>query len=173
MPQSFSHKVEMPLLQVLASMGEKRGTGRYRPSYKKCPAELGKLLSISEEKDLSISRRKSLTSIQPQAVAGYSSLKSSSFLRAEKRRTGFPTDVEVLTYLAPKARTGPREILSYRSLAKLKSTYVDALPMLVDSQTGRIHHPLTIKRLTATRQAYLAPIHLQNIPDSHAGKEKK
>src|SRR5205823_3264363 len=53
-------------------------------------------------------------------------------------KTGLSTDVDVLTRLAEQHPL-PAKILEYRALAKLKSTYVDTLPALVDPATGRLH----------------------------------
>src|SRR5262249_40240329 len=53
-------------------------------------------------------------------------------------KTGLSTDVDVLTRLASEHPL-PAKILEFRALSKLKSTYVDTLPALVDPRTGRIH----------------------------------
>ena len=53
-------------------------------------------------------------------------------------KTGLSTDVDVLTRLANEHPL-PRKILEFRALSKLKSTYVDALPALVDPHSGRLH----------------------------------
>ena len=58
-----------------------------------------------------------------------------------KTKTGFSTDEAVLEQLASQHPL-PARILAFRRLAKLKSTYVDALPPLVDAKTGRIHPDL-------------------------------
>jgi len=57
----------------------------------------------------------------------------------------------------------PAEILNYRSLSKLKSTYVDALPRLVNSETGRLHTSLH-QTVTATGRLSSSDPNLQNIP---------
>jgi DNA polymerase-1 len=49
---------------------------------------------------------------------------------AKKTKTGYSTDMEVLRDLAPWHPL-PAKVLEYRSLTKLKSTYVDALPLMV------------------------------------------
>ncbi|NLN39566.1 MAG: DNA polymerase I, partial [Smithella sp.] len=72
------------------------------------------------------------------------------------------TDVDVLANLA-KNHELPAEILSYRSLAKLKSTYVDALPSLVNQKTARIHTSYN-QTATATGRLSSSNPNLQNIP---------
>jgi DNA polymerase-1 len=58
----------------------------------------------------------------------------------KKTKTGFSTDVDVLEQLALEHEL-PREIIEYRTLSKLKNTYVDALPKIVNPGTGSsIHH---------------------------------
>src|SRR5213594_137580 len=77
-------------------------------------------------------------------------------------KTGLSTDVDVLTRLAEQHPL-PAKILEYRALAKLKSTYVDALPALVDPATGRLHTSLN-HTVAATGRLSSADPNLQNIP---------
>lgn len=78
-----------------------------------------------------------------------------------KTKTGYSTDVDVLTELSKKHDL-PKIILEYRSLAKLKSTYLDALPKLVDSE-GRIHTSFN-QTVAATGRLSSTDPNLQNIP---------
>ncbi len=80
----------------------------------------------------------------------------------KKTKTGYSTDEEVLTQLALQ-HVLPAEILNYRSLSKLKSTYVDALPLLVNAATGRLHTSLN-QTVTATGRLSSSEPNLQNIP---------
>ena len=80
----------------------------------------------------------------------------------KKTKTGYSTDEEVLTQLALQHDL-PAEILNYRSLSKLKSTYVDALPLLVRPETGRLHTSLN-QTITATGRLSSSEPNLQNIP---------
>jgi DNA polymerase-1 len=80
----------------------------------------------------------------------------------KKTKTGYSTDEEVLTQLAVQHDL-PAEILNYRSLSKLKSTYVDALPLLVNPETGRLHTSLN-QTVTATGRLSSSEPNLQNIP---------
>lgn len=79
----------------------------------------------------------------------------------KKTKTGYSTDVEVLTKLAPKHEIAEK-ILEFRTLAKLKSTYVDALIPLID-ESGRIHTHLN-QTVTATGRISSTEPNLQNIP---------
>jgi len=80
----------------------------------------------------------------------------------KKTKTGYSTDMEVLSALAP-LHPLPAEILRYRGLAKLKNTYVDALPCLVNPQTGRIHTSYNQTGTVTGRLSSSEP-NLQNIP---------
>jgi DNA polymerase-1 len=80
----------------------------------------------------------------------------------KKTETGFSTDVAVLEQLAAEHPL-PREVLEYRSVTKLKSTYVNALPELVDSATGRIHTSYN-QAVAATGRLSSSDPNLQNIP---------
>ena len=79
-----------------------------------------------------------------------------------KKKTGYSTDVEVLTRLAEEHEL-PALLLRHRTLSKLKSTYVDALLDLVDRQTGRIHTCFN-QTVTATGRLSSSDPNLQNIP---------
>ncbi len=79
-----------------------------------------------------------------------------------KKRTGYSTDVDVLMSLA-KLHELPALVLQHRSLAKLKSTYADALIGLVHPQTGRIHTSYH-QTVTATGRLSSSDPNLQNIP---------
>ncbi len=79
-----------------------------------------------------------------------------------KTKTGFSTDEDTLTQLALEHDL-PAQILNYRSLSKLKSTYVDALPALVNPETGRLHTSLN-QTVAATGRLSSTEPNLQNIP---------
>jgi len=80
----------------------------------------------------------------------------------KKTKTGFSTDTEVLSDLALNHEI-PRYILRFRMLSKLKSTYVDALPALVNEKTGRIHTQYN-QAIAATGRLTSSHPNLQNIP---------
>jgi DNA polymerase-1 len=80
----------------------------------------------------------------------------------KRTKTGFSTNVDVLEELS-HVHPLPGEILQYRTLAKLKSTYVDALPELINPATGRLHTSLN-QTVTATGRLSSSEPNLQNIP---------
>jgi DNA polymerase-1 len=79
-----------------------------------------------------------------------------------KTKTGYSTDEETLTQLAAQHEL-PTHILSCRSISKLKSTYVDALPLLIDPRTKRLHTSLN-QTVAATGRLSSTEPNLQNIP---------
>ena len=79
-----------------------------------------------------------------------------------KTKTGYSTDEDTLTQLAAQHEL-PTHILNCRSISKLKSTYVDALPLLIDPQTKRLHTSLN-QTVAATGRLSSTDPNLQNIP---------
>ncbi len=77
-------------------------------------------------------------------------------------KTGLSTDVDVLTRLA-REHPLPAKILEFRALSKLKSTYIDSLPALVDPRTGRVHTSFN-QTVAATGRLSSSDPNLQNIP---------
>ncbi len=79
-----------------------------------------------------------------------------------KTKTGYSTDEDTLTQLAVQHEL-PAQILNYRSISKLKSTYVDAFPELVNPETHRLHTSLN-QTVAATGRLSSTEPNLQNIP---------
>jgi DNA polymerase-1 len=80
----------------------------------------------------------------------------------KKTKTGYSTDADVLIRLSLQHEL-PQEILSFRNLTKLKSTYIDVLPTLIHPKTGRIHTSYN-QTVTATGRLSSSDPNLQNIP---------
>ena len=80
----------------------------------------------------------------------------------KRTKTGFSTDASVLEKLAAEHEF-PRKLLEHRVLAKLKGTYIDALPQLVNPETGRIHTSYN-QAVAATGRLSSSDPNLQNIP---------
>ncbi len=82
--------------------------------------------------------------------------------KSRKTKTGWSTDAAVLEKLAGDHPVVPL-VLEHRTLSKLKSTYVDALPALVEPETGRVHTDFN-QAVTATGRLSSSNPNLQNIP---------
>ena len=151
--------VEMPLLFTLAAM-ERKGVLVDAVLLKQMSEELAQLLSLSEEKIHRLAGEKfNINSPKQLQTILFEKLK---LPKGKKTKEGYSTDVDVLTELA-KGHELPAEILAYRSLAKLKSTYVDALPAMINPKTGRIHTSYN-QTVAATGRLSSSNPNLQNIP---------
>ena len=81
-----------------------------------------------------------------------------------KTKTGaWSTDADVLEELAAQGHDMPQKVLDWRSLAKLRGTYTDALPTFINPQTGRVHTSYAMAAAATGRLASTDP-NLQNIP---------
>jgi DNA polymerase I len=152
-------KVEMPVLFTLADM-EKKSVLVDTVLLKQMSEELGQLLAISEEKIYRLAGEKFNINSPKQLQAVL--FEKHNLPRGKRTKEGYSTDVDVLTELAVSHEL-PAEILAYRSLTKLKSTYVDALPALINSKTGRIHTSYN-QTVAATGRLSSSNPNLQNIP---------
>jgi DNA polymerase-1 len=151
--------VEMPLARILAAM-EFRGVRIDTPVLAALSTEYAARLATLEAEIHALAGR-------PFAIASPLQLRAVLFdelgLPVVKRgKTGPSTDAEVLEQLAP-LHPLPAKLLEHRRYAKLKSTYVDALPALVDPTTGRIHTTFN-QTVTATGRLSSSDPNLQNIP---------
>ena len=156
---SLYRDVEMPLLFTLAAM-EKKGVLIDAALLKHMSEELGQLLALSEEKIHRLAGEKfNINSPKQLQAILFEKLK---LPKGKKTKEGYSTDVDVLSDLA-RGHELPAEILAYRSLAKLKSTYVDALPALIHPQTARIHTSYN-QTVAATGRLSSSNPNLQNIP---------
>ena len=153
------YDVEMPLLKVLADI-EMNGFKIDREILSEMSKELeGQLNTIIERiyflagEEFNINSPKQLSEILFRKLG----------LKPTKRtKTGYSTNVEVLEELSFQHEL-PREILEYRNLFKIKSTYLDTLPDLINPKTGRIHTSLN-QTVTATGRLSSSEPNLQNIP---------
>ncbi|MBW2413800.1 MAG: DNA polymerase I [Deltaproteobacteria bacterium] len=151
--------LELPLVQVLARM-ELAGVRIDEP-------HLARLGSEIESDLLRIERRIYELAGEPFKINSPKQLQRILFEKlalppAKKTKTGFSTDESVLEELALEHEI-PAEILAWRRLAKLKSTYVDALPTFVHPETGRIHCQFN-QTVAATGRLAASNPNLQNIP---------
>jgi len=81
----------------------------------------------------------------------------------KRTKTGASTDVDVLQALAAQGHTLPTLLMKYRQLEKLRGTYVEALPQMVNPETGRIHTSFN-QTIAATGRLSSTDPNLQNIP---------
>ena len=81
----------------------------------------------------------------------------------KKTKTGASTDVDVLQALAAQGHRLPELLMQYRQLEKLRGTYVEALPVMVNPETGRIHTSFN-QTVAATGRLSSTDPNLQNIP---------
>jgi DNA polymerase-1 len=151
--------VELPLTGVLARM-HRTGVRIDEPLLEKLSKEWGLRLEGVEAKIYELAG-------EPFLVSSPKQLQKILFEKLKlppikKTKTGYSTDESVLVQLASKHDL-PAEILAYRRLAKLRSTYVDALPPLVNPATGRIH-PTFHQLGAATGRVSAADPNVQNIP---------
>ena len=153
------NEIEMPLLPILIAM-EKTGIRIDAEFLGSLSAEMAQKLSILEQKiheiaggPFNISSPKQLGEILFERLG---------LPRGKKTKTGWSTNVDVLTGLADEHEIA-NLILSYRSLMKLKGTYTDALPKLIHPDTGRIHTSFN-QAITATGRLSSSDPNLQNIP---------
>ena len=152
-------EIEMPLVEVLAEM-EITGIKLDLELLKKLSVDLEKRLAgliadiyrISES-EFNINSPKQLRQVLFEKL---------KLPVVKKTKTGPSTDEEVLNKLADSHQL-PAKLLEYRQLTKLKSTYIDALPLLVDAKTGRIHSSFNQTGTETGRLSSSNP-NLQNIP---------
>ena len=159
--QGLYRDLEMPLSEVLAAM-ELAGIGLDTGVLNGLSVELGSRLErvIGEIHARAGGEFNISSPVQLREVL-FDRLKL-SVKGVKKTKTGLSTDVDVLTKLAADHPL-PAKILEYRQLSKLKSTYVDALPVLVDASTGRIHTSFN-QTVAATGRLSSSDPNLQNIP---------
>jgi DNA polymerase-1 len=153
------HRVELPLIEVLARM-EMEGVKLDLPLLSIMSKEFEvQLRRISQEIYDLAEEDFNINSPQQLGKILFEKLKLPG---GKRTKTGYSTDVEVLTELS-KEYPLPARVLEYRSLSKLKSTYVDALPQLINPATGRIHTSFN-QTVTATGRLSSSDPNLQNIP---------
>ena len=153
------YEVEMPLISVLAVM-EKKGVLVDTKLLTAMSREIEQLMSLTEEKIYQLAGEKfNISSPKQLQVVLFEKL---GLPKGRKTKEGHSTDIEVLTNLA-RSHELPAEILSYRTMAKLRSTYIDALPSLINQETGRIHTSYN-QTVTATGRLSSSNPNLQNIP---------
>jgi len=153
--------IEIPLLSVLADM-ELEGINLDTAFLKSLSADLNKDI-LNLETSIYKAAGEEFNIASPKQLGEILFNKLKLVDKPKKTKTGqFSTAEDVLSYLA-KEHTIIRDILDYRGLAKLKSTYVDALPDQVEEKTGRVHTDY-MQTVAATGRLSSNNPNLQNIP---------
>jgi len=157
--ENIYFNIEMPLVYVLADMeaaGVKIDAEKLKGISKEIERELDGIqrrIYFLAGEEFNINSPKQLSKVLFHSLG---------FQPRKKTKTGFSTEMSVLEELA-ESHELPREILDYRSLSKLKTTYIDVLPTLINPKTGRIHTSFN-QTATATGRLSSSDPNLQNIP---------
>lgn len=161
--------IEMPLLRVLADM-ESEGVRIDKDFLNNYSKDLEDELAILE-KDIFALAGISFNISSPKQLGEVLFEKLKLDPKAKKTKTGqYQTGEDVLTDLASKHDIA-KKIIEFRQLQKLKSTYVDALPELINKKTGRVHTSFN-QAVAATGRLSSTNPNLQNIPiRTDKGKE--
>jgi DNA polymerase-1 len=162
-------EIEIPLIPVLSAM-EKEGINLDVPALAKFSEELEVSVTDLTAQILELSGEE-FNVDSPKQLGEVLFDKMKIVEKAKKTKTGqYSTGEDVLSKLASKHEIVPL-ILEYRSLKKLKSTYVDALPELVNTEDGKIHTSY-MQTVAATGRLSSTNPNLQNIPiRSEKGRE--
>lgn len=152
-------QVELPLIPVLVDM-EVAGVRIDIPYLKNLSKEFGETLKEMEIR-IHASAGEPFNINSPKQL-GEILFGKLGMTGVKKTKTGLSTSLDVLEELAVQHEL-PRLILDYRSIFKLKSTYVDSLTNLVNPETGRIHTSYN-QAVAATGRLSSSDPNLQNIP---------
>ena len=159
--QKLFDEIEVPLLSVLADM-ELEGINLDEEFLKKLSVDLDKDI-LQLEKHIYEEAGETFNISSPKQLGDILFEKMKLIEKPKKTKTGqYSTAEDVLSYLA-KDHKIIRDVLEYRGLSKLKSTYVDALPGQVEKSTGRVHTDY-MQTVAATGRLSSNNPNLQNIP---------
>ncbi len=152
-------KLELPLLEVLGGM-ELQGMALDKPHLQKLSQRIHLLLTEQEKEIYELAGEQfNINSPKQLSVILFEKLELPVI---KKTKTGYSTDVSVLEELSAEHEL-PEVILLYRQLAKLKSTYVDALQEEIFGKTVRVHTSFN-QSVAATGRLSSSNPNLQNIP---------
>ncbi|HCD23555.1 MAG TPA: DNA polymerase I, partial [Flavobacteriaceae bacterium] len=158
---SLIEELELPLIDVLADM-ELAGISLNQQFLHQLSVELERDLKTLEQ-EIYQCAGSTFNIASPKQLGEILFEQLKLVDKPKKTKTGqYATSEEVLSYLA-KDHEIVRKVLEYRGLAKLKSTYIDALPTQVDKKTNRIHTEY-MQAVAATGRLSSNNPNLQNIP---------
>jgi DNA polymerase-1 len=153
--------IEIPLIEVLADM-ERLGIRLDVELLRSLSGEISEGLDALTEEIYGLAGTEfNVNSPKQVGEILFEKMNLPVFKKTQKQRAA-STRMEVLEELAEHFEL-PKKILDYRSLGKLKGTYVDALPNLVNAETGRIHTSFN-QSVAATGRLSSSDPNLQNIP---------
>ncbi|MFC1935218.1 DNA polymerase I [Chloroflexota bacterium] len=160
--------VEMPLVPVLVQM-QRNGIAVAPGKLKEMSHSLGEQLHMLEEEiykevgePFNINSTQQLSTVMFEKLLPLAKLRELGLPAPKRTKTGYSTDASVLEELKGAHPVVDR-VLEYRQLSKLKSTYLDTLPDLVNPRTGRIHTRYN-QVGSATGRFSSSDPNLQNIP---------
>jgi DNA polymerase-1 len=155
------HTVEMPLVTILAAM-ENHGVLLDSELLAGLSTDFaGRMFTLEEQVFGLAGQRFNLNSPKQMGELLFEQMGLKTGKKT-KGKTGWSTDNEVLTELSEEHEIA-RLILDYRGVSKLRSTYTDALPRLVNQKTGRVHTSYN-QTVTNTGRLSSSDPNLQNIP---------
>ncbi len=159
--QKLFDDIEIPLLRVLAAM-ELEGINLDKKFLNALSEELNNDISTLEKSIYEAAGEEfNIASPKQLGIILFEKLKLVD--KPKKTKTGqYATGEDILSYLA-KDHEIIQQILDFRGLSKLKSTYVDALPLQVEPSTGRVHTDY-MQTVAATGRLSSNNPNLQNIP---------
>jgi DNA polymerase-1 len=153
------HGVELPLVAVLAAM-EREGLKLDAERLAEVGAGFGERIDTLEKEIFELAEEE-FTIGSPQQV-GRILFEKLGLTRKRRGKTGFSTDARVLAQIRDEHPI-VEKIEQWRELTKLKNTYLDSLPELIDPETGRVHTTFNQASTTTGRLSSTNP-NLQNIP---------
>jgi DNA polymerase-1 len=158
--QQLYQGVELPLIDVLVVM-ERHGVKVDTQLLEELSAEFSEKMKTLEQEIYKLTGVE--FNINSPKQLGPILFEKLQMPFGKKTKTGYSTNVDVLTDLARAGYEIPEKILEYRQLSKLKSTYSEALPKQINSKTGRIHTSYN-QTVTSTGRLSSSDPNLQNIP---------
>jgi DNA polymerase I len=157
--EKLLREVELPLVHVLAAM-EREGLKLDAERLAEVGAGFGERIATLEKEIFELAGGE-FTIGSPQQV-GRILFEELGLTRKRRGKTGFSTDARVLAQIRDEHPI-VEKIESWRELTKLKNTYLDSLPDLIDPETGRVHTTFNQTATTTGRLSSTNP-NLQNIP---------
>ncbi|TMK75425.1 MAG: DNA polymerase I [Actinobacteria bacterium] len=157
--EQLLNEVEMPLIEVLAAM-EREGVKLDAKRLAEIGAGMAERITGLEREIFELAGHE-FTIGSPQQL-GEVLFSELGLTKKRRGKTGFSTDARVLAQIRDEHEIVGK-VESWRELTKLKNTYLDALPELIDPETGRIHTTFNQVATTTGRLSSINP-NLQNIP---------